>query len=321
MSEEKAPKGRILVVDDEAGVRSTLERALSLEGYSVTTAASGTQALEKLGQVDLVLSDLMMPDMDGIALLEGIRQKHTRLPVAIMTAHGTIENAVQAMRLGAYDYLLKPCQTDEILLKVELGLKLARQEADLIEKNEALTRLKEELEVANARLKSANVELSRLATTDSLTLLSNRRKFIDRLHEESALARRYERALALIVADIDDFKKINDAFGHPAGDRVLRIVAENIAVRPRETDLVARIGGEEFGILLPSTDKKGALELAESIRDRIEHADFAELGKVTLSLGVAELDEDEEDKDGELMLKTADEALYRAKAAGKNQVC
>jgi diguanylate cyclase (GGDEF)-like protein len=301
---------KLLIVDDEPGVRTALQRALVMEGFEVLCASSGEEALGMVDQADLVLTDMSMPRMDGLGLLLEIKRRRPELPVAIMTAYASVDGALVAMQQGAYDYLLKPCQSDEIILKVKLGLKLSRYEHELRARNEELERIK-------ARLEEANAKLERLATTDALTELANRRRFMERLEQEAETASRYGHALAVIMIDIDHFKRVNDTFGHPAGDRVLVEVARIMRERARAADLAARLGGEELAILLPSTSVEGARELAEDVRARIASTAFDEVGRVTASFGVAGLDPT---LGVARLLAAADAALYRAKSAGRNRV-
>jgi len=167
----------------------------------------------------------------------------------------------------------------------------------------------------------AHEELERLATTDALTGLANRRLFFDRLTAEILRSRRYEHGLALLLLDADHFKKINDLHGHPAGDAALRAVAQALAGFARETDLAARYGGEEFVVLLPSTTEEGARILAERVRAGVEALRVEWEGKpvpVRVSVGIATL-EGEKDT-GDALVARADQALYAAKQTGRNKV-
>ena len=164
-------------------------------------------------------------------------------------------------------------------------------------------------------------ELRRLATSDGLTGLANRRAFFERLEAEVSRCRRYPNPLSLALVDVDHFKRVNDRYGHPAGDEVLRRVAQTLRELARETDLVARYGGEEFAMLLPSTDEAGAAALAERVRKGIERMEVTWEGRpipVAASLGVATL-QGEADT-GEALVSRADQALYAAKETGRNRV-
>jgi diguanylate cyclase (GGDEF)-like protein len=172
------------------------------------------------------------------------------------------------------------------------------------------------LALENARLFQA---MSQMATTDELTRIANRRKFMEAFHLELQKARRTGQPLALILCDVDHLKKINDSFGHAAGDATIRHVADALRLDRSESDLPARLGGEEFAVILPSTDILAAARAAEQMCATLASTPIATVGNVTASFGVATFPDDGvEAKD---LMKTADERLYSAKAAGRNQVC
>jgi diguanylate cyclase len=163
-------------------------------------------------------------------------------------------------------------------------------------------------------------ELRQQARTDVLTGIANRRYFLDRLDEEIKRVRRYGGELALAILDVDHFKKINDTYGHAAGDDALRVLTSTIEDSLRDTDLVGRLGGEEFGVMLPGTGLSGALEVAERIRTDVEAIDFHYMGvriPITISVGVALVGEGET---VDTLSAKADEMLYQAKKNGRNRV-
>jgi len=178
-----------------------------------------------------------------------------------------------------------------------------------------------ELARAKSELETANGELSALAATDELTEISNRRSFLSRADQEMARVRRYKQSLCAIMIDVDGFKQINDQHGHAVGDEVLRAIARELEGSLRETDLVARFGGDEFVLLLPETPLEGAGKLAERLRQTVEGLAVVSGGEgipVTVSCGVAEWAERHAGV-GELIAE-ADAALYRAKGAGRNRI-
>ncbi len=301
-------KTRLLIVDDEPTVARSIARALEFDGYEARVASGFDEAIVQIDAIDLLLTDMQMPGKTGLDLLLETQRRRPELPVAIMTAFASVENALSAMQQGAYDYLLKPCHTEEIILKVELGLRLSRYEHELKRRNAELERM-------SWQLAEQNEELERLATTDELTKLANRRSFLARVDDAVAQATRYGHPVALIMLDLDHFKRINDTYGHPRGDAVLVETAERLQRTVREVDLVGRLGGEEIGILLPNTDRDGALELAERIRECISGASYEEVGEVTVSAGVATLQ-----GDASRMIAEADAALYEAKRGGRDRV-
>ena len=170
----------------------------------------------------------------------------------------------------------------------------------------------------SALLEHQNTELAALATTDGLTGLLNQRVFAERLAEEFLRARRYGEPLSLIVLDVDRFKSYNDSFGHLAGNGVLRELAEVLRGHARETDLVARFGGEEFALILPHTEAAEAVTLAERLRAALEEAAWSAPYQITASLGVCALTPEMADADA--LVACADAAMYRAKAGGRNRV-
>ena len=186
--------------------------------------------------------------------------------------------------------------------------------------NHMVRRLREgrrELDLTNAALQLKNEELERLSATDSLTGLANHRALVQRLRDEAARSRRSGRPFAVVMTDVDHFKDYNDAFGHPAGDEVLKRIGALLADATRAVDCVARYGGEEFALVLPETDIAGALLVAERIRARVAEGEFPGR-RVTLSLGVAEFPTSTDSADG--IIAVADQALYRAKRNGRDRV-
>lgn len=182
--------------------------------------------------------------------------------------------------------------------------------------NNKLGNLVRELDKKNQELKKANTTIKRIMNTDPLTQLINRRALKEQLLRGMALSRRYKLPLSLIMTDIDHFKSINDTYGHEAGDRVLKCFAKILKKSSRSVDTVARIGGEEFLILLPNTDKESALQFAERLRRKIEIATMPGLPiKITSSFGVAEFIASDTQKS---FIKRADDALYAAKRSGRN---
>ncbi|MDA1240100.1 MAG: GGDEF domain-containing protein [Chloroflexi bacterium] len=179
-----------------------------------------------------------------------------------------------------------------------------------------------------AELREASVELDRLARTDGLTGLLNRRALFDMLGAEFRRSRRYSRPLSVLMVDLDNFKRVNDRWGHPFGDYVLRATAHIIAANVRESDILGRYGGEEFALALPETDVSHAIRVAEKLRVAIESFDFRSSGvprtgepplKMTISIGIASLPLEPDQDEFELILR-ADHSLYEAKQSGKNRV-
>lgn len=298
------PSARVLVVDDDSLQRELIARSLSVSGYVVDTAANGREALERvrLSRPDVVVTDSEMPVMDGITLcrlIKGNELIHSTY-VIFLSAHGATNAKVTALDVGADDYLVKPADENELRARVRAGLRLQRALADLEAKNELL---------------------ERLALTDALTGLANRRAFEEALSTETARATRHGKPLSLLFLDLDHFKNVNDQHGHAVGDEVLSAVSDLLKRLGRRGDMTARIGGEEFAVLLPQTSLSQAKLVAERIRVALEASPVGRTKpvKMTTSIGCASYDGNG-DMPSSTLLRVADEALYRAKQDGRNRV-
>jgi diguanylate cyclase (GGDEF)-like protein len=312
------PGIRILVVDDEPTLRTVIGRVLRTAGHEVATAASAEEALERFREAPfpIVITDIVMAGMSGLDLLREVRREVPDTLVVIMTSHASLETATTALREGAYDFLLKPF---EDLFMINAVVDRARYRLELQSRNHLLAR---QLQTYAEELERLNRELKETADHDGLTGLYNHRYFLRALEIETARSVRHGHCYALIMLDVDHFKDFNDAHGHPAGDEVLRQLATVLRTQ-REENVCARYGGEEFVLLLPETDRAGAVELAERIRTMVEELavpgfDSRPLGRITVSLGIACFPEDGRDPAG--LVRRADEALYRAKGEGRNRV-
>ena len=305
-------KGKLLLVEDSeaqgAHTRATLER----QGYEVIWAKSGIEGLKlaRIEKPDLIVLDVVMQDMDGLAVCRWLKMspESRDIPIIMLTVRGELQERVEGLNVGADDYLPKPFADEELDARIFAALRVKAKAR--------------ELEKRNSELQSMLHHVEALAITDPLTGLFNRRRFDDVLAREFALTRRYATPLSCLMIDIDHFKRINDLYGHDAGDRVLSGVASRITTRLREVDTAARFGGEEFAVLLPQTPKQGATVVAERIAAMIrgEHFEFAEgSASVTVSIGVADC-RDVAGGAPEALVKAADSALYLAKSLGRNQV-
>ncbi|UFS68564.1 diguanylate cyclase [Geomonas sp. RF6] len=309
----------LLVVDDEETLRSVVSQVLSADGFKVAEAASGEEALEAFREQahPLVITDIRMGGISGIQLLTEIKEQSPDTQVVIMTSHASLDSAITCLRAGAYDYLIKPFESLDLISAVAGR---AAEKARLVAQNRDLLA---QLKKANEELQAANDVLKEIAVRDGLTALHNHRHFQEALAAEVARAKRYQSQCSVIFLDVDNFKIYNDTHGHPQGDRLLRTLAEILTSQLRCTDLAARYGGEEFVVMLPETAKEAALKIAEMLRQRVEAHDFAggatqPLGRVTISLGVACFPEDGDDPAA--ILEYADQGLYKAKHGGKNRV-
>lgn len=294
----------ILVIDDSEVHRRNLQDALEGRGVArVLLARDGIEGLKRLlsETVDLVICDLEMPGLDGGKLIPMSRSAQGReVPFVMITAVQDPHRRAGLFREGARDVVTKPFDPEELLARIQTHLERVRLQEELIEKN----RLLEEL-----------------STTDALTGISNRRFVDETLELEFMRARRHGTPLSVVMGDVDHFKRVNDDFGHPAGDRVLRMVAQILQRRLRATDFAGRYGGEEFLVVLGAPED-GAQLLAERWRCEIEEAPLDVCGdvpiSVTMSFGVATITADMEEPED--LVAAADTALYEAKSAGRNRV-
>ena len=309
----------LLVVDDEETLRSVVSQVLSADGFRVAEAASGEEALAAFRERShpLVITDIRMGGMSGIELLTEIKQHNPDTQVVIMTSHASLDSALTALRAGAYDYLVKPFESLDLISAVAGR---AAEKARLVAQNRELL---EQLTRANEELQEANAALKELAVRDGLTSLYNHRYFQEALALEVARSRRYGKHCSLVFMDVDNFKRYNDTHGHPQGDLLLQTLAQILMSHLRVSDLAARYGGEEFVLLLPETAKDAALGIAEELRQKVEEHPFSgretqPLGKVTISIGVAGFPGD--GAEAAELLAFADQLLYKAKHGGKNLV-
>lgn len=309
----------VLIADDESTTRLLLAEAIRRHDHEVLLAEDGEQAWElyREHRPHVVLTDRHMPGLDGVTLvrrirtLDGSNSDHHQAYVVLVTVLGAQEEILEGMHAGADDYLARPVDTFELqtrLIAAERTAALHHRLADTA-----------------AELEQANADLNRLARTDQLTGLGNRRRLDEDLAALHARAVRYGDAYAIALADIDHFKPFNDTYGHPEGDRALQAVANSLQATSRAVDGVYRYGGEELAVLLPATGLQPAAQAAERLRAEIEalgiehHAQPDGREVLTMSVGVAAFPTGG-GTDPDDVLAQVDEALYRAKNDGRNCV-
>jgi two-component system cell cycle response regulator len=299
---------QVLVVDDDEIVRERLRALVEANGYKADTVSNAPAALELLKEEDysILLTDWQMPGMDGVELCRAVRTQvsHCYVYLIVFTVRGERADGVQGLRAGADDYIGKDCASDELLARLEAARRIV-----LLEKS----------------LRAANERNQRLSITDPLTGAFNRRYFTKHLRKELERARRYRHPLGLVMLDIDRFKEVNDSFGHQVGDEVLRAVVATTSGELRSScDWIARLGGEEFALVLPETSISGALAVAEKVRTRIAGRPLkTAAGQIalTVSLGAGAVEDAQTaatitESD---FLSAVDSALYRAKESGRNR--
>lgn len=297
----------IVVADDDRIARDLLAGILRSHGFLVETVPDGQVAVERVarGGVDLVLLDILMPRLSGLEacrLLKGMTSDMF-LPVVLVTVKTDTASRVEGLKIGADDYVCKPFDESELIARVEAMLRIKK---------------------LNDHVVKARAKLEQLSVHDDLTGLYNYRYLHTRLSEEFKRAERYHDPLACIVIDIDHLQGMNEQSGRALGDGVIKAVAESVRRSVREVDVVARFGGDEFLVVLPSTHFAGSVIVAERIwREVSERAFMAELGKTlraTLSIGVA-LYPSRDIRTKDALLRGADSALHQAKRDGGNRIC
>lgn len=295
----------VAVVDDDAAIRRLVSLFLRRAGYDVIEVATGEAARSRLGveSWNLAILDRKLPDLDGLDLCREIKAdpRFRNRYVIMLTGEADEQDKIEGLDLGADDYITKPFQYKELLARIRAGKRIVDLQSELLESNRRL-------------------EL--LSITDGLTRLYNHRHFQDEMVRAFDESQRYQRPLSLAIIDIDFFKKVNDTYGHAAGDDVLKTVARLFMDSVRSTDLVARYGGEEFTVMMPETDMGDAIAFAEKIRTLVEQTTIeTQAGpvRVTVSIGVSSVPSTPIQTPKE-MIVAADKALYRAKRGGRNQV-
>jgi diguanylate cyclase (GGDEF)-like protein len=327
-------KCSLLVVDDESYLLPPLS-ALLAGDFEVLTADSAEAAQRVLSNrpIDIILTDQKMPRLTGVQLLEWVRQHSPKTVRLLMTGYAEHEDAVEAINRGqVYYYLLKPWRIEEllqILRNAAEKFQLERRQEELLEdlrqhKEMLERRVAErtrELEEANVQLQRALAEMEKLALTDPLTGLLNRRAIEDIATGELRRHARYRGHLAMGIIDVDHFKRINDNHLYPGGDYVLVHLTRVLSGLLRTVDSIGRIGGEEFLVVAPETTVEGAVVLAERIRTTVERTPFVYNGTpipVTVSVGFAVAEPDSR-ADYKRMKLLASETVHEAKANGRNQ--
>ncbi|MBM4125127.1 MAG: diguanylate cyclase [Nitrospira sp.] len=298
---------KALIADDDPISQRILKTALSKWGYEVMVTQNGAEALEILHRADgprLAILDWMMPNLDGLEVCRAVRTQAAQpyVYLLLLTSKSHRTDVIAGLGAGSDDYLTKPIDLEELRARLQAGQRILDLQTELIAAREAF---------------------HLQATHDSLTGLWNRAAIFDALERESARAKREQTTFAVILADMDHFKRINDTYGHATGDIVLVEATKRLSSAIRAYDALGRYGGEEFLLVLPGCDERNARRLAERIRAGLEgspvETDDGRTIPISLSLGVAIGGADDAEPP-ETLVKLADQALYRAKERGGNRV-
>jgi two-component system cell cycle response regulator len=302
-----APK--VLIVDDDELARLHLQGLIAQAGFSATAVADGEAALAALSKnfTPIVITDKNMPGMDGLELCRQLRQQTYPgyIYVLLLTVDDAEQDILAGLDAGADDYLSKRTSSAQLIARLRTAQRILGLEQSL---------------------KQALNERRMMAMTDALTGTYNRRYFTRTLTRELRLAERAGTSLALLLMDIDHFKKINDRHGHAAGDQILRHLVKRLGENlPRATDWCARLGGEEFAVVLPQTSLEGAAQVAEKLRKVIAATPFqTDTGNlpVSVSIGISSVETLHERATASVdqILEQADQQLYLSKDHGRNRV-
>lgn len=289
---------KILIVDDNKNNLRLLENILEDEDLDVVTTLNSLEVVNLAISVKpaAILLDVMMPGLDGFEVCSLLKKEPTvsDIPVIMITAKTDAKDLKNAFDLGAFDYIKKPIDEIEVIARIKSAL----------------------------RYKAQQDQLKNLAFRDGLTGLYNHASLIELFEKELAKGERTKNSLSFIMLDIDFFKRVNDTYGHLAGDMVLRQVAEILTRSTRSSDIVGRYGGEEFAAVLPEADGEEACRISERIRQTVEKNSFdigTEKINITLSIGIHSIDYADPISCGDVIKKT-DDALYKAKQNGRNRM-
>ncbi|MGD9581963.1 MAG: diguanylate cyclase, partial [Vampirovibrionia bacterium] len=299
---KKKYKAKVLYVENNKNNCKRFKEIVAPQGYKVITFLNASDAIDylKVNFADIIVSEITIPQISGIELCSLLKQSPIMNYFIFLSNKTDIKTKLAAFNSGADDYICKPFNSTELIARINVAEK-------------QIKKLK--------KLKTENDRLEKLVLTDPLTNLGNKRFFDEQLTKEMNRAERYENNLALVILDIDHFKKINDTYGHVIGDKILKRVGNILLASTRDSDIVCRVGGEEFIVLLPETSKENAFAVAEKIRKVFEKTTFIFSNikiHITISLGISMMTPDLIPDQIEF-IDMADKALYIAKNEGRNK--
>ena len=284
----------ILVVEDDENIFKVLDKTFIGDRYKLWRVTTGKEALNLIKEIHfiVVISELYIADMDGIELIKRIKKIDSRVNIIVLTAYSFANSAVKALEAGAYAYLLKPLNTEELKLMLRRSIE-----------NTCLL-----IQVGRKKY------YQDISILDSLTSVFNHRHFDDVLKWQIDHMQRFPQVFSLFIIDIDYFKKYNDTHGHVEGDKVLHNVAQLLVTLTRDTDTVFRYGGEEFTVIMPQTPNQEAQIVGQRLIEGVRRQ-----SSITISIGLSTFPDDTHVK--EVLVVKADKALYRAKRLGRDQLC
>ncbi len=319
---------KILIIEDDDDQRMLMCEALGLHygdgsGANIVGVGTGADALsQNLSSFDVVLQDYNLPDVDGLKLLKEILVR-ANLPVIFVTDEKIATTAAKAIKYGAQDYVVR---LGDYLFALPIVIDKSIRQHKIKKENDRLQQelqtMLSELRVKNIQLEESMEKLKTMATTDHLTGLANRRRFCEILQHHFIEARRYGFDLTCCMSDLDNYKHLNDTYGHQIGDDILVLAADVIRESLRGSDIAARYGGDEFIILVPHTPVERALAVGQRIRRQLvaRSRNYRNIAKpVTMSMGVASLRSDHPTS-AEALVAMADRALYTAKYSGRDRI-
>ncbi|MDB9511178.1 diguanylate cyclase [Kamptonema animale CS-326] len=307
---KSAAETNILIVDDNPDNLRLLSKILESQGYIVRKSLNGKMALQAAYRdpPDLIILDINMPDMNGYEVCQQLKEAEATqdLPIIFISALDRVNDKVRAFEMGAVDYITKPFQEQEVLMRVRNQLLIQQQYHQLIKQNQLL-----EQEIQE-RLR-AEAEVRQLSMTDELTGVYNRRGFFLLANQQLKIAKRTQMSCCLLFADLDGLKKINDSLGHEIGDRILAEAAYILKQTFRDSDIVARLGGDEFVIFIPacSVDTENYQTRLQAALDRFNQEN-ARSYQLSMSIGVKECVLDKSISLEQLLVE-ADELMYEQK--------
>ena len=315
---------KILYVEDNQIARESFLGLLSNFFTDIVIGVDGEDGFTKFqnSDFDIVISDIRMPKLNGIEMSKKIRDMDCTIPIIIATAHKENNLLLECIEVGVSAYLLKPINFKQL----EKVVKQTCERIYYMKKTEEYeTSLEELVKVRTKELEVTTSKLKEAVNRDPMTNLYNRRYFHDVSESLLKISKREEKTLSILMIDIDKFKNINDTYGHMLGDKVILLLANIFYALVRTSDIPVRFGGEEFVILLPNTDIKGAMSIANKIRETVENQKMIlddtkeNIIRFTVSIGIVE-HQPSMNTDINELLHSVDKALYQAKRDGRNRV-